>query len=120
MTILGGQPNKMYFELRYVTTDFDFRDQQISTSNSEKKMTFLLRKRLPDDAPLPALEPLDGLVTITCEREMADRLYREAASSGLLSIKKEAVRQIFVDMFSHMLRMLRLIRWRANTEGKPH
>lgn len=120
MTTLGGEPNKMYFELRYITTDFDFSDKQISISDPEKKMTFLLRKRLLEDAPLPALEPFDGLVTITCEREMTDRLYQEAASSGLLSIKKEAVHRVFDDMYLHMLRMIRLIRWRASTEGKPH
>jgi len=120
MTTPGGQPNKMYFELRYITTDFDFKDKQISVSGPEKKMTFLLRKRVPEDAPLPAIEAFDGLVTVTCEREMTDRLHQEAASSGRLSIKKEAVRRVHDEMFSHMLRTIRVIRWRASSEGKPY
>jgi hypothetical protein len=120
MATQDGQSNKVYFELRYVTTDFDFSDKQISVTDPEKKMVFLLRKRPPDDVELLPLEPLDGLVTITCESEMTDRLYREAVSLGVLSIKKEAVRQVHDDMFLHMLRTIRLIRWRASSEGKPY
>jgi hypothetical protein len=120
MTTPGGQPNKMYFELRYITTGFDFKDRQISTSDPQKKMTFLLRKRVPEDAPFPVLEAYDGLATTTCEREMTDRIHREAASSERLSIKKEAVQQVGDDMFSQMLRTLRLIRWRASSEGKAY
>jgi hypothetical protein len=120
MTTPGGQPNKIYFELRYITTDFDFKDKQISISDPQKKMTFLLRERVPGDAPFPALETFDGVVTVTCEREVTDRLRQEATSSGRLSIKKEAVHRVCNDMYSHMLRTIRLIRWRANSEGKPH
>jgi hypothetical protein len=119
MTTPGGQPNKMYFELRYLTTDFDFKDKQVSISDPQKKMTFLLRKRVPEDALFPALQASDGLVTVTCERDVTDRLRQEAASSGRLSIKKEAVRQVCDDMYLHMLRTIRLIRWRASSEGKP-
>jgi hypothetical protein len=115
-----GTPRTMYFQLRYVTTDFDFRDKQISVSDSEKKVKFLLRKRIPEDAAWPALEPNDGFVTVTCEREMTERLYAEAVSSGQLSVKKGAVRAVNLEMYNHLVRTMRLIRWRVNSEGRPN
>jgi hypothetical protein len=110
----------MYFRLRYITADFDFGDKQISVSDSKKKMDFFLRKRVPEDAPLPVLEAGDGFVTVTCEREMTERLQQEALSSGQLSIKKGAVRVVHDDMVYHLRRTLRLIRWRANSHGRPN
>jgi hypothetical protein len=110
----------MYFQLRYITTDFYFGDKQISVLDSEKKMEFLLRKRVAEDAPGGALEAGDGFVTISCVREMTERLYQEAVSSGVLSIKKEAVRLVHKEMSSHARRTMGLIRWRANSHGRPN
>ena len=137
MTIPGDEgqnPLTMYFQLRYITTDFDFLDKQICVSGPEKKMEFLLRKRTPEDALqrthsrgrtpedalLPSLEAGDGFVVVSCKREMAERLQREAVSSGQLSIKKGAVTLVFREMSNHMLRTMRLIRWRANSHGRPN
>jgi hypothetical protein len=78
----ADKPHAMYFQQRYITTDFDFGDTQIIISNSTRKMDFLLRKRIPEDGPLPALEKGDGFVSITCKREMTERIYREGVSSG--------------------------------------
>jgi hypothetical protein len=100
----------MYFQLRYITTDFDFEGQEISTSDSSQKMIFVLRKRVPQDAERPPMEPMDGFATVTCERDLAARLHEEAISSGMLSIKKGAVRQMHLDMYSFMLHAIRLIR----------
>jgi hypothetical protein len=116
----ADKPRTMYFQLRYITTDFDFLDKQISFSDPKKKMDFILRKRVPEDAALPPLEALDGFVMVTCEREMTERLHSEAVSSGKLSIKKEAVSRIYFEMYCHMLRTMRLIRWRTNSQGRPH
>ncbi len=116
----GDQPRAMYFQLRYITADFDFGNKQIRVSHPEKKMDFLLRKRIPDDAPLPPLKPDDGFVTVTCEREITERLQQEAISSGQLSIKKGAIRIVHDDMVNHLRRTLRLIRWRANSHGRPN
>jgi hypothetical protein len=56
------------------------------------------------------MEPMDGFATVTCERDLAARLHEEAISSGMLSIKKGAVRQMHLDMYSFMLHAIRLIR----------
>jgi hypothetical protein len=123
MAISGPEvdkPRAIHFQLRYITTHFDFRSTQISVSDPARKMDFLLRKRVPEDAPLPPLAADDGFVSITCERDMTERIRREAVSSGQLSIKKGAVRNVHDEMFNHLLRTLRLIRWRANSRGGAH
>src|SRR5260370_27980823 len=116
----ASKPHTIHFQLGYITSDFEFSNKQISMIDPERGMTFLLRKRLPDDAPLPPLEATDGFANVTCEREMTVRLYQEAVSSGQLSIKKESVRSVQQDMSAYMRRMIRLIRWRVNSEGRPN
>jgi hypothetical protein len=69
MTVLGdegGRPHTMYFQLRYITAGFDFGDKQISVSDPDKNVKFLLRKRMPEDATLPPLKTDDGFVIVTC------------------------------------------------------
>lgn len=112
--------HKMYFQLRYITTDFEFGNTQIIVSDPAKKMEFLMRKRISDDGPLRPLESGDGIVTVTCEKEVAERLHREAVSSGQVSIKKGAVNDVFQDMCNHMKHTIRLIRWRTNSHGRPN
>jgi hypothetical protein len=56
--------------------------------------------------PLPPLETGDGFVVVTCEREMTERIYREAVSLGQLSIKKGAVRDVHHEMYQFLLRMM--------------
>jgi hypothetical protein len=123
MTKPGNEGEKactMYFQLRYITADFDFGENQISVSDSEKKMQFLLSKQIPEDASSVQLGAGDGFVAIGCERQMTARLCAEAVSSGVLSIKKEAVRLVHKEMSGLALRTLRLIRWRANADGRPN
>jgi hypothetical protein len=110
----------MYFQLRYITNDFDFVDTQIDMADSSRKMTFVLRRREPQDTPTPPLQTGDGFLTVTCERELSERIQAEATSSGQLSLKKGPVREVHSDMYRYGLRTLHLIRWRTNSEGKPH
>jgi len=105
----------MYFQLRYITAGFDFGDKQISVSDPNKNIEFLLRKRMPEDATVPPLKTDDGFVIVTCQRPMTERLQQEAVSSGRLSIKKGAVAFVQREMLNHVLRLMRLIRWRANS-----
>jgi hypothetical protein len=49
-----------------------------------------------------------------CQREIPGRHHDEAVSSGNLSIKREAVRQVHNDLGEIILPTLRLARWRAN------
>lgn len=116
----AGKPHTVYFQLRYITTDFEFGDVQISVSDPARKIDVLLEKRIAQDAIPNPLEAGDGIVSITCEREITERLLREAVSSGQLSIKKQAVSDVFDDMRNHMLRTMRLIRWRTNSQGRPN
>jgi hypothetical protein len=115
----GNTLHAMHFQLRYITTDFDFGNRQISVSDAARKMDFLLRKRVPEDADLPPLEDGDRFISIACERGMTERIHREAVSSGQLSIKKGAVRNVHDEMYNHLLRTMHLIRWRANSDGRP-
>jgi hypothetical protein len=110
----------MHFQLRYISSDFEFGNTQISVSDPVGKMEFFLRKRLPEDALQPPPEAYDGFVTVTCQRELPARLYRETVSSGQLSMKKEAIRNVHNDMYGLALRTMRLIRWRTNADGKPN
>lgn len=116
----ADKPHAMHFQLRYITTDFLFGDRQISVSDPARKMDFVLRKRVPEDDPNTPLMNGDGFATVTCQRDVAERLQCEAVSSGQLSIKKGAVLNVHEDMYKHLLRTMRLIRWRANSDGRPH
>jgi hypothetical protein len=116
----GDRSIAMYFQLRYIATDFEFGDAQISLSDPVRKIDVLLRKRVPEDALPNPLEADDGIVSVLCERAIAERLQREAISSGQLSMKKKAVSDVFDDMRNHMLRTMRLIRWRTNSHGGPN
>jgi hypothetical protein len=118
----AGKPHTIVYQLRYITTDFEFGDKQISMSDPVKKIEVLLRKRTTDDAPLTALplERGDGVVTITCTREVSQRLLSEAASAGQLSLKKEAVYSAYREMHNHMSRTIRLLRWRTKSDGRPN
>jgi hypothetical protein len=109
----------MHFQLRYITTDFDFGDAQISITDDAKKMSFLLRKRLPEDVP-PPIDPGDGVAIVTCHREVPDTLSTDAASGQQVTTSTKAVAEAYQDMLDHMVRMLRLVRWRANSAGKPN
>jgi hypothetical protein len=125
MTIPDADENEayiMYFQNRYISTGFEFGDKQISISDPEKNMDFLLRKRIPEDVPVneKAIEAGDGFVTVTCKRKMTKRIYDEAVSSGQLSVKKEAVGSIHHEMYKYVLRTMRLIRWRTNSRGRPN
>src|ERR1035441_6701739 len=102
-----NKPHNMYFQQRYVTTDFNFRNTEISFSDKARKMDFLLRKRVAEDDPNCALLPGDGFLTVTCERDMAERIYCEALSSGQLSIKKGAVGDVSKDIHTYILRTVR-------------
>jgi hypothetical protein len=110
----------IYFELRYIVADFDFADARISVPIADNVMVLLIRKRTDSDPTPPPLEVGDGLATVSCAKQVSERLYTEAASSGRLSVKKEAVRLAQSEMRSYLLRMLRLIRWRSNAEGRPN
>src|ERR1700680_1320151 len=109
----------MHFQLRYIMTDFDLGDAQISVTDNVKKMSIFLRKRLPEDVP-PPIEHGDGVVTVTCQREVPDTLVAEAAAGGPVTTSTEAVKIAYHDMQDHMVRMIRLIRWRANSHGRTN
>src|ERR1700686_5456247 len=109
----------MYFQLRYITADFDFGDEQISVTDDAKKMSFLLRKRLPEDGHSPTV-PGHGVVTMTCQREVPDILSTEAASGQPVTTSTKEVNDAYHDMQDHVVRMLRLVRWRANSKGRPN
>jgi len=109
----------MHFQLCYITADFDFGDVQISVTDDVKKMSFLLRKRLPEDFP-PPIEPGDGIVTVTCQRAVPDTLCADAVSGQPVTTATKEVNGAYHDMQDHMLRMLRLVRWRANSKARPN
>jgi hypothetical protein len=111
----------MYFQIRYITRDFEFGDAKISVSDPARKINILLKKRTSEEIPPPpSLETGDGIVTITCEKEMTETVHSEAVSSGQLSIKKEGVKEVLDEMMGLNLRVLRLVRWRTNSRGRPN
>jgi hypothetical protein len=110
----------MYFNKRYISTGFEFGDKQINISDSARKMDFQLRKRVPEDGPVPPFEAGDGFISVTCTREMAERIYSETVSSGQLSVKNGAIRNLSSEMYKYVLRTMRLIRWRTNSHGRPN
>jgi hypothetical protein len=109
----------MHFQLRYITADFDFGDAQISIVDNVKEMHFLLRKRVRDDAASP-VEVDDGVVIVTCEREVPDALSSDAASGKPVTTSVREVADARHGMYDHMMRMLRLVRWRANSKSRPN
>src|SRR5258708_33704949 len=117
-----GKPHTIVFQLRYITTDFEFGDKQISVSDPVKKIEVLLRKRTTDDAPLTALplEGGDGVVTVTCTREVSQRLLSEAVSAGQLSLEKEAIYSAYREINNHMSRTIRPLRWRTKSHRPPN
>jgi hypothetical protein len=90
-----------------------------NVTDDVKKMSIVLGKRLPGDFPsLP--EPGDGLVTVSCEREMPDTLVAGANAGKPVTTSTEAVNGAYLDMKEYVVRILRLIRWRANSHGRPN
>jgi hypothetical protein len=110
----------VHFQVRYIVSDFDFADARISVPTPGNEMVLQIRKRTEADPTPPSLEIGDGLATVSCAKQVTERLYSEAASSGRLSVKKEAVRLVQSEMHNYLLRMVRLIRWRSNAEGRPN
>jgi len=108
----------LHFQLRCISNGFAFGNERIILPDPEKNLDFVLRKWVPEDSPEHTFEAGDGLVTVTCKREIAERLYNDAVSSGQLSIKKGAISNISLEMHDYMLRTMRLIRWRTNFQGK--
>lgn len=109
----------MFFKMNYVTRDFYYGDTEIKTSDPLKNIEVVLKKRLAGSEP-PAVEQYDGLIVAACERALSERLQREAESTGILSINKEAVRQLSDEMFDRISRTLRLLRWRTGSMGAPN
>jgi hypothetical protein len=109
----------VFFRMSYVTRDFYYGNNEIKISNPTKKIEIVLRKR-PEGTEPPAIENNDGLIVATCERELPERLQRETEASGALSIKKQAVREVFDDFQDCIVRTLRLLRWRTASEGTPN
>jgi len=99
--------------------DFYYGDVEIKTSDPLKKIQVILKKR-PAGSELPAVERNDGLIVATCERALSERLQHEAETSGLLSINKEAVPQVYDEMYDCVTCTLRLIRWGTGAAGGPN
>jgi hypothetical protein len=119
MTAPITQRRAIHFKLGYITRDFVFDDTHIMVSDPPKGIDVTLEKRPPDDGSFSIVKG-DGVITATCEREVSDRLYYQAASSGQLSVKQESVTEVFNDMQSFILRTLRLVRWRTKAPGRPY
>jgi hypothetical protein len=109
----------MHFRLSYVTKDFLFGDAEIKVSDPDKGIDVVYKQRSTDDTP-PPFEKKDGLILATCDRKLTERLHTEALSTGILSFKKPAVREVYDDMFDFIGRTLRLARWRTNRRGGPN
>lgn len=107
------------FRLEYVSRDFKFGDARILVSDPAKHLEAALTKKPAGSASLPT-EPGDGLIVGICERQVTDRLYDQAASTGQLSVKQEAVASVLTDTQSFILRTLRLLRWRTKSPGRPY
>ena len=99
----------MYFRLRYIIRDFEFGDAEFSVSDPAKQIEVVISKR-PADKTRPKLEANQRIVTATCQREIPQRHYDEAFSSGELSCRKGAVRQIHDDLKGFVLHILQLAR----------
>jgi hypothetical protein len=115
----SGNTKIIRFRLRYITRDFAFKDARIACSDPARQLDLTLVGWVPDNSASKA-EPGDGEITTTCAREVTDRLYNQAVSTGQISVKQEAVRDVFDDMQNFLLRALRLIRWRTKSPGRPY
>jgi hypothetical protein len=109
----------MHFRLSYITKDFHFGDAEIKASDPEKGIQVVYKKR-PDDGKQLPTEANDGLIVTTCERELTEKLHKEAVDSGVLSLNKEAVHKVYDDMTDAVQRTLRLTRWKTNAIGGPN
>ncbi len=110
----------MRFRLRYITKDFYFGDAEIKVSDPDRGIEVVYRRLRTDDGEMPRVEFTDGLIVATCERSLSERLQNEAVNSGVLSLKKEAVCNVYDDMYDSIERTLRLTRWRTNARGGPN
>jgi hypothetical protein len=111
----------MYFKLSYITRDFFFvENTEIKTSDPNRGVNVVLKQRPNIGTSSPPFEVNDGLIVATCERDLTQRLMSETIDSGVLSFKKQAVSQIFHDMYDCAIRTLRLVRWRINARGGPN
>lgn len=109
----------MHFRLSYITRNFLFGDAVISVSDPDKGVEVVLKQRADDGQP-PPFEKNNGLIVAVCERNLSERLHKEAVTSGVLSLKKETVKYVFDDMSDFIQRTLRLARWRTNARGAPN
>ena len=109
----------MKFRLSYITKDFHFGDAEIKVADPDKAIDVVYKKR-PNDGVPPPHEANDGLVVAICERELTERLHKEAVDSGVLSRNKEAVHKVYDDMVDAVQRTLRLARWKTNAIGGPN
>jgi hypothetical protein len=119
MTDPNEKPKTIRFRLEYVTRDFQFGDACIVISDPAKHLEATLTKKPAGTVSSPT-EPGDGLIVAICEREVADRIYEQAVSSGQISINQEAVANVCKDMQGFILRTLRLLRWRTRSPGRPY
>jgi len=119
MTDSKEKPKTIRFRLEYVSRDFKFDEARILVSDPVKCLEATLTKKPAGTAQSPT-EPGDGLIIAICERQVTDRLYDQATSTGQLSVKQEAVADVFTDMQSFILRTLRLLRWRTRSPGSPY
>jgi hypothetical protein len=104
----------MHFRLRYIIRGFEFGNARINVSDPARQIEIVISKR-PADETHPTLEPNQGVAAAVCQREIPPRHHAEAASSGSLSRRREAVGQVHLDLQEFILRTLRLVRWRTNS-----
>jgi hypothetical protein len=119
MTDSNEKPKTIRFRLEYITREFKFDDARIVVSDPAKRLEATLTKRPAEFASFPT-EPDDGLIVGICERRVTDRLCEQAASSGQLSVRQEAVASVHTDIRNFILRTLRLLRWRTKSPGRPY
>jgi hypothetical protein len=110
----------MHFRLSYITRDFYFGDAEIRVSDSSQGIDVVYKQRPSNTDEPPPFESYDGLIVARCGRNLSDRLSNEAAASGVLSLNKEAVKQVREDMEDLIQRTLRLARWKTNAIGGPN
>jgi hypothetical protein len=104
----------MYFRLRYIISNFEFGDAQISVSDPARQINVLISKRTGDETIRP-LELNQGVATATCQREIPAKHHDEAVSSGNLSMNTEVVGEVQNDLRDIILHAIRLASWRANS-----
>jgi hypothetical protein len=109
----------MYFRIRYLIRDFELGETQVDLPDADKKIRVVIKTALPTETAME-LKKGDGIAIISCEREVSERIQKDAISSGQLSLKQEPIGKIFADMGGYLLRAIRLIRWRTNSKGGPN